>query len=406
VTPSTRRLPHRLLIAAVVVLFAAGPGFGQVLRVVSWNTANDVLDATGADSHSPTAGGPADGVFRAVGALKLAGSAHPIDVLALQESAYSTASPNPTAQAYATVLNSIYGPGTYAVAPLLCTTTGPNPGNGSNTLIYRTTTLNLVSQQALGTPSGSGVARQVMEYKFQPAGGPSSAAFYLFNDHFKSGNTTSDDDRRGVEAGVITTAVNGLPANTPVVFAGDYNPFNNTSDQGYHGVVTGSATNHGVDPLNPTNATQNWSTSANKSLDTESPATSTAFTGQGTGGMQHRDDFLLNSPGMLSGNGIQYVNGSFTIFGNTGTHTYGSAITSGDPTAFAAQLNGYTTSDAMTVLTDLTQAADHLPVVADYQFSPVPEPSALALAGFGVLVGIGYVRRWGVRSSSCCASHT
>ena len=42
--------------------------------------------------------------------------AHPIDVLALQESAYSTSSPNPTAQAYANVLNSIYGTGTYAVA--------------------------------------------------------------------------------------------------------------------------------------------------------------------------------------------------------------------------------------------------------------------------------------------------
>src|SRR5207248_9120631 len=136
------------------------------------------------------------------------------------------------------------------------------------------TNLPVRAQRALGAPSGSGIARQVMMYRFQPIGGPSSAAFYLFNDHFKSGTTTSDDNRRGVEAGVINTATTGLSNNTPIIFAGDYNPTNNTADQGYHGVVTGNGTNNnrGIDPLNPNNVSQAWDTSANKSFDTESPA--------------------------------------------------------------------------------------------------------------------------------------
>src|SRR5207302_1631577 len=95
---------------AVVIVFVSGPAYGQTLRVVSWNTANDVTN-TGGDTHPPAIGGPADGVFRAIGALSVTGAApaRPIDVLALQESAINTGGGiNPTAQAYANILNSIY----------------------------------------------------------------------------------------------------------------------------------------------------------------------------------------------------------------------------------------------------------------------------------------------------------
>ena len=56
--------------------------------------------------------------------------------------------------------------------------------------------------------------------------------------------------------------------------------------------------------------------------------------------MHFRDDLILNSPAMLSGNPIAYVAGSFVQFGNTATfdaagnpinpatHTNGGAITS------------------------------------------------------------------------------
>jgi hypothetical protein len=381
-----------LIPAAAALLLATGPGFGQTIRVVTYNTANDVSGNNAVDYLPRTGMG---GVLQAIAAANVSGSARPIDVLALQESVYYTGPGiNPTAQGFVNLLNSIYGPGAYAAATVNGQTDGNTVGNGPQTLVYRTATLQLVSQQALGTPSGTGIARQVMEYQFQPIGYPPSAAFYLFNDHFKAGTTTSDDNRRGVEAGIVATAANGLPANTPVIYAGDYNPTNNTNDQGYKGVITGTGSNnnHGIDPLNPTNAAQDWSTAASLHFETESPATASAFTGQSTGGMHFRDDFLLHSPAVQSGVGLRYVSGSYLAFGNTATHQYLGAVTTGDAAAFAAELSGYTPAQAATVLAELAQVSDHLPVVADYQIIAVPEPSALALAA-GAALGAAYARR-------------
>ncbi|HEY1379822.1 MAG TPA: PEP-CTERM sorting domain-containing protein [Gemmataceae bacterium] len=395
----TLALRRRLvpLLLALAALLAPAPGFGQVLRVVSWNTANDVGNS-GTDSHppgtSPWTAAPT-GVFQAIAALNTGGGPRPIDILALQESVVNTTGVNPTAQAYANILNSLYPGAGYAVGTLNGATDGAATGNGPQTVVYRSTTVTLLSEQALGSVgTGAGqFPRQVMLYKFQAAGNP-AAQFYLFNDHFKSGTAGSDMTTRGNEATAINTAANNLPANTPIIYAGDYNPTGNTSDPGYAGVVAGTGThnNHGIDPLNPTNVAQAWDTSANRRFDTESPATSAFFGGQSTGGMEFRDDFLMYSPGMQSGNAVQYVANSFVNFGNTGTHTYNTAITTGSAATFAAQLSGYTTAQASTVLTQLTQAADHLPVVADYQITPVPEPSALALVVVAAVGGC--VRRW------------
>jgi hypothetical protein len=406
--PTSLRRPRWALAAAfVAILSVAGPASAQILRVVSWNTANDVASAgNGSDSHPPGQTSPTNymaaptGVFQAIEKLNVSGFTRPIDILALQESVVNTSGTNPTAQAYANILNSIYPdavhPNKYKAGTVNGATDGAATGNGPQTVVYNSATVTLTSEQAIGTIGGSpDFPRQVLLYKFQAVSNP-AAQFYLFNDHFKSGTATSDKTSRGTEGTFVASTANGLPANTPIVYAGDYNPTDNVSDLGYSRVIAGTGTNnnHGIDPLNPSNVAQAWNTSALRSFDTEAPSTSAFFTGQGTGGMNFRDDFLLNSPGMMSGNAIHYLTNSFVNFGNTGSHTYGSAITSGSTSAanFAAQLSGYSTAQAGTVLTQLTQAADHLPVVADYQVAPVPEPSSLALGMIGAAV-MGYVRR-------------
>jgi endonuclease/exonuclease/phosphatase family metal-dependent hydrolase len=386
--------------AAIAVLLSVAPSVpAQIIRVVSWNTANDVGN-NGTDSHppgtSPWTAAPT-GIFQAIQHLNVSGFNRPIDILCLQESVINTSGTNPTAQAYANILNGLYGAGTYSVGMVNGQTDSAATGNGPQTIVYRNSTVTLVSETALGTVGSSpNIPRQVMQYKFQPIGQP-SLAFYVYNDHFKSGTTSDDNLRRGTEATVINNATRNLPNNTPIIYAGDYNPSNQTSDAGYSGVVTGNGTNnnHAVDPLNPNNVSQTWDNSANKRFSTESPATSAFFTGQDTGGMQFRDDFLMNSPGMLSGS-IHYVAGSFDVFGNTDSHTYGSAVTTGSALAFSAQLTGYTTAQASTVLTELTQASDHLPVVADYLLS-VPEPTSFLFVAIGGL-GMFY---WRSRRTNC-----
>jgi endonuclease/exonuclease/phosphatase family metal-dependent hydrolase len=394
--PTVRRL-RTVAVVLAAFLFAPAPADAQILRVVSWNTANDVGNS-GTDTHpvgtAPWTAAPT-GVLQAIERLNVSGSTRPVDILALQESVVNTSGTNPTAQAYANILNTIYPGAGYVAGTLNGQTDGAATGNGPQTIVYRSSTVTLLSQQALGSVgTGTGqIPRQAMMYRFQAVSNP-AAQFYLFNDHFKSGGQTSDETARGNEATVINNAANALPTNTPIIYAGDYNPFNNTSDPGYAGVIAGTGThnNHGIDPLNPTNASQAWDTAANKRFDTFAPDTAAFFTGQSTAGMQFRDDFLLYSPGMQSGNAITYLTNSFVNFGNTNTHTYGSAITTGSASTFAAQLSGYTTGQASTVLTQLAQASDHLPVVADYMVTAVPEPSALALVGIAV-AACGYARR-------------
>jgi hypothetical protein len=98
----------------------------------------------------------------------------------------------------------------------------------------------------------------------------------------------------------------------------------------------------------------------------------TSFTGESAGGMHYRDDVMLNSPGATSGPYVQYMNGSQVIFGNTATHTYQKAVSTGSSMALAAELSGYTATQAGTILAELTQVADHLPVVSDYRLIPPP----------------------------------
>jgi len=91
------------------------------------------------------------------------------------------------------------------------------------------------------------------------------------------------------------------------------------------------------------------------------------FNGQVTGGMDDRFDFQLITDEVRDGGGFDYIAGSYWAFGNTATHAINQAISTGSAATLAARIPGYTTTQAQTVLTSLTQVTDHLPVLADYQ---------------------------------------
>lgn len=87
--------------------------------------------------------------------------------------------------------------------------------------------------------------------------------------------------------------------------------------------------------------------------------------------MQFRDDLQLVTAPVGTGTGpnltmpgLQIVPGSLEVFGNNGSVNLNGAVTSGSNTALSDL------SNRTTILTDLTAATDHLPVVADYTIVP------------------------------------
>lgn len=73
--------------------------------------------------------------------------------------------------------------------------------------------------------------------------------------------------------------------------------------------------------------------------------------------------------------GMAYVAGTFHAFGNNGTTPYQVSATSPSNTSLNNHLatNGPVFISAAQLYTDLTEASDHLPVVADYTI-PVLAP--------------------------------
>jgi autotransporter-associated beta strand protein len=141
--------------------------------------------------------------------------------------------------------------------------------------------------------------------------------------------------------------------------------------------LTGTGNGQAFDPINQVGG---WSDNAAfLPYHTQSPATTAYYPGQVTSGMDDRFDFQLVTGAWLDGRGLDYIPNSYWAFGNTGTHTMNQAITTGSPSALQAFLPGYTLAQSGTILTSLSQVADHLPVVADYQV-----PARLS-ASIGVL---------------------
>ena len=105
------------------------------------------------------------------------------------------------------------------------------------------------------------------------------------------------------------------------------------------------------DPVNPA---ENWSGSSTfTNIFTESATT-----------LQYRDDLQLISGPMMNQYGMQQVPGSYTAFGNNGTTAFMHSVSAAGNTALADLPN------QSAVLSALTTATDHLPVVADYGSSP------------------------------------
>jgi hypothetical protein len=401
------KLLLRLCLGTVVLFLSAGLLSAQtrIVRVVTYNIEADINGATSAlpgliAPPGNTNNYQSGGVLEGIGEELLNGNAQPIDVLALQETTSNTQTVAPIVNA----LNTFYGvAGMYSNSSYQATESGNNPssGNGPNAIVFNTHTLQLLASTPVDPSGGtsklgssSGEYREVMRYKFAPAGVAVTASnvFYIYVSHYKSGTTSTDLADRTGEAQIIrTNEAIDLPTNARVLYVGDYN-ITTSGETSYQTILAttspnGIAQGGGIDPMNPgDNQSINWGTSTSN---TNILATETEHSYK----LQYRDDFQVMTTNVYYGapGGLALVPGTYHVFGNNGTTPYNGSVNAGANTALANRLvaNGPVFLNASQLFLDLTNASDHLPVVADYTI-PLPAPviNGFNFAGSNLVVTV------------------
>ena len=121
-----------------------------------------------------------------------------------------------------------------------------------------------------------------------------------------------------------------------------------------------------------------------QAFDPLSFSTSVQYWSDSTTDLRYRDDYQLMTANVLSGGtgAINYISGTLAAFGNNNETPSGGNVNNANNTAFSYMTN----PTGAQVLSALTTASDHLPNVADYTFTPVPEPGCLSLLAAGSAV--------------------
>ena len=369
-----RFLPGCLALVLACGMAAVASAQTRTLRIVTYNIA---ADTGGYATNRPGlinlySGGSVTngGVLEGIGE-EIVGSdpAQPLDILALQETTSNTTTVTPMVNGLNTYYNT---PGMYAMSLYQATSSGGvTSGGGPNALIYNTTTVQLLASVPVDPPGGisqlgfaSGEYREVMRYEFAPAGATPTAAneFYIYVSHYKASTGTANEAARAGEAQIIRNDSATLPGNARILYVGDYNSTGGSSEAGYQTIIA-PGVNQGLDPMNPSGAIGiDWSVDSLMDEKTESAAD-----------LRYRDDLQIMTTNVFYGleGGLALVPGTYHVFGNNGTTPYQGNVSSNN--LALTNLAAGAPISAATLYRDLTNASDHLPVVADYTI-PVPTP--------------------------------
>jgi endonuclease/exonuclease/phosphatase family metal-dependent hydrolase len=393
----TTHLIRIALTCAICGLTSLASGQTRTLRVVTYNIEADIngvtaprpgLIAPPGDTNNIQTGGVLEGIGE-----EMVGNdpAQPLDILLLQETTSNPATVSPIVNG----LNVFYqSPSMYTFSHYQATESGgyTASGNGPNALVFNTETVQLIAAVPVDPPGGtaalgssSGEYREVMRYEFAPAGVSPAASneFYIYVSHYKSGTTSADLISRTGEAQIIRNDESTyLPADARVLYAGDFN-VTTSGEVSYQTILSNTAPDgiqqgQGVDPLNVTGATGiNWGTFTSN---TNILATET----ESAIDLRYRDDLLIMTSNIYYGSpgGLKYVAGTCHTFGNNGTTAYYGSVNSSSNTSLNNNLAPGCSISAPQLYVDLTDASDHLPVVADYTI-PVPAPVVTGMSTDG-----------------------
>jgi hypothetical protein len=209
---------------------------------------------------------------------------------------------------------------------------------------------------------------------------------------YKSGTTSADLTDRAGEAQIIrTNEAIDLPTSARVIYVGDYN-ITTSGETSYQTILAAASPNGpvqggGIDAMNTNdNSAINWGTST-------TATNILAMETEHSYDLEYRDDLQVMTTNVYYGapGGLAYVSGTYHVFGNNGTTAYYGTVNNGTDTALANRLvtNAPVFIAPAQLFLDLTNASDHLPVVADYAI-PMPAPviSGVSIAGSNLVVSL------------------
>lgn len=219
-------------------------------------------------------------------------------------------------------------------------------------VIYADSVIDLLNSDEI---NDSTLTRPVMVLDFRPdqlvsTENPSSHDFRIYGAHLKSGPDLDDELARGEEAAFLRDHIENSTFQGSVLVLGDLN-LSNSSEPAWTNLVDQTKL---LDlAQSPGEWRGNWDF---RHLHT-----------QGSDGLHLRLDFVLGSNCLTDNSGLEFLDGSYSVLGNNGTHPLYGGVSEG---------SGASDEELMA----LESASDHLPVVADLFHLPVVhcEPSPFA----------------------------
>jgi hypothetical protein len=218
-----------------------------------------------------------------------------------------------------------------------------------------------------------GSTRAVLLAVVKPLGYESNASWLrMYSLHFKANSvpfSPADSATRRTEGTNLRTAINNVDtaANGPNFLVGGDTNFYGNYEGGYIRLTESQLDNDGRgSDLFPLPGT--WNDAAFAIYHTQS-------TRAASGGLDDRFDLWLMAHSLRSGNGLDYVPGTYVPYGNDGAH-YNLDIDGG----------GFNSAVGVTIATALRLASDHLPVLVQIQV-PAKVVAASQLDFGNVIVG-------------------
>ena len=242
-----------LLLALLVMALGAAVANAKTIRLLSYNI--DSADQ-GSDNNITGPTHSLTTVIQGIALHHLGTNVQPVDVMGLEELSSTTLS-NLVVQ-----LTNIYGAGSYAYD----TTADPTTGGGTDGLVYKTSTIQLISARALktgqnvllqsngvytnayffsATYTSNGITRAPLVYQLRPVGFSAANDFYLYVSHARAGDNSVGDARYAEAQSVRSDAKYNLPAGAHIIYSGDWNLSAGSRENAYK-CLTGQTTSDGI----------------------------------------------------------------------------------------------------------------------------------------------------------------